>query len=82
MVTLHYRGTLKELTGKSEEQLEANTLKAVLSYIRKAYGRAVYQEARRMLITIDGESILLYAGLRTKLEAGATIAFFPIAGGG
>lgn len=82
MVTVKYRGRLCVLTGKAAERLTAGSIREVLKHINAAYGAVAYQEAKRMLITVDEESILLHGGLSTALTDGAVVSFFPIAGGG
>ncbi|MDL2257728.1 MoaD/ThiS family protein [Eubacteriales bacterium OttesenSCG-928-K08] len=82
MVFVKYRATLAELTGKREERIEAQSIKDVLRYINAQYGKQTEKEAKRMLITVDSESILLRDGFKTRLNEDSVVGFFPISGGG
>ena len=82
MINVYYRASLAELTGKTEEAIEAATVKDVLNYIKKAYGAAARKEAKRMLIAVDNDSIQLRQGFDTKLSEGMAVRFLPICGGG
>ena len=81
-VHVYYRAALAEMTGKNEELMEASTVRGVLGHIRKAYGAGAHQAAKRMLIAVDNDSILLHKGFDTKLSEGMTVRFMPICGGG
>ena len=81
-VTIHYRAALAEMTGKTEEQIKAATVRDVLTYIKKTYGSEAQKQAKRMLIVVDGDSILLHKGFDTKLADGMTVRFMPICAGG
>lgn len=82
MITVIYRGRLAQLTQKKSDTLQAKNVKEVLLFIRRHYGAQTYKEAKRMLITLNQESILLYQGYQTRLQPGDVIAFFPMAAGG
>jgi len=70
------------VTGLSEENVEASTVRDVLSYIKKTYGAGAQKQAKRMLIAVDNDSILLHKGFDTKLAEGMSVRFMPICGGG
>jgi len=81
-VHIYYRAALAEMTGKTEEQIDAATVRGVLGHIKKAYGARAHQAAKRMLIAVDNDSILLHKGFDTKLADGMAVRFMPICGGG
>ena len=81
-VNVHYRAALAEMTGKTEEAIDAATVRGVLLHIKKAYGAGAHQTAKRMLIAVDNDSILLHRGFDTKLADGMSVRFMPICGGG
>ena len=81
-ITIKYRGQLALLTGTPEEIFEAKNVEGVLKTIRERHGREAEKTARTMLIALNGESILLLKGYKTKLEEGDTISFFPLCAGG
>ncbi|MDR2686984.1 MAG: MoaD/ThiS family protein [Oscillospiraceae bacterium] len=81
-VQVHYRAALAELTGKTEETVDAATVRGVLGHIKKAYGAGALRAAKRMLVAVDNDSILLHKGFDTKLADGMSVRFLPICGGG
>ena len=81
-VTVCYRASLAEKTGLTEERVEASTVRDVLSHIKRSYGSEAHKEAKRMLIAVDNDSILLHQGLDTRLAEGMAVRFMPICGGG
>jgi len=81
-VKIYYRAALAEMTGKTEETIGAATVRDVLAHIKKAYGAGAHQAAKRMLIAVDNDSILLHKGFDTKLADGMSVRFMPICGGG
>lgn len=81
-VSVHYRAALAEMAGKTEEMIDAATVRGVLLHIKKAYGAGARQAAKRMLIAVDNDSILLHKGFDTKLSDGMSVRFMPICGGG
>jgi len=81
-VNVCYRAALAEMTGKAEETIQAATVRDVLSHIKKAYGGDAHKAAKRMLIAVDNDSILLHKGFDTKLAEGMSVRFMPICGGG
>lgn len=81
-VTVKYRGILKDLSGCAFETLDADTVKDVLKHIGAFWGKSAEKEARRMVIAVNGKSILLLKKEKTALEDGDVITFLPICGGG
>ena len=81
-IALVYRGALAEAIGVRNEQLEAATVSEVLSHIKSVYGKAVYKQAKSMLIVVNGRGILYKQVYATKLNDGDTVSFLPLAAGG
>ena len=81
-VSVRYRAHLAALTGIKEEVIEAADVEGVLRFLREHYGREVEKTARTMLITLNGESILLLRRYKTQLKEGDVVSFFPICAGG
>jgi len=77
-----YRAALAEKTGKTEEAIDAATVRDVLAYIKKSYGAEAHKAAGRMLIAVNNDSIQLHEGFSTRLAEGMTVRFMPICGGG
>ena len=82
MIKVKYRGHLASLTKTSEENIEAADVEAVLRIVRERHGREAEKAARTMLITVNGESILLLKRYKTALSDGDALSFFPICAGG
>jgi len=81
-VRVKYRGHLAVLTGVAEETLEAAHVEGVLRSIRERHGRGAEKAARTMLITLNGENILLLRLYKTALTEGDEVSFFPLCVGG
>lgn len=80
MITVEYRGPLAQLCGCRTEQGDFTTAGQVLRHVRQAHGAAAWREAKKMLVTVDGTSILLLRAWRTPLEDGQAVSFLPICG--
>jgi len=81
-VQVKYRGHLAALTGVPEESFQAADIEGVLKILRERRGRETEKAARSMLITVNGESILLLKLYKTVLSDGDVVSFFPICAGG
>ena len=94
-INVHVRffTTLREITGKKEEQIQlpgSATLKALLRQLSKKYGREfqdyTYDELGNvhghLQFLINGKNTLTAWGLKTKLKDGDQIAILPPVGGG
>jgi len=81
-VNVKYRSVLAKLTGTAEEKMDARNVEGVLKEISKRHSREAEKTARAMLITLNGQSILLQKQYKTVLSAGDTISFFPLGAGG
>ena len=81
-VRVKYRGQLAALTGAAEETLEASTVEELVRALGKRHGREAERQSRAMLITVNGESILLLGGYKTALQDGDVAGFFPLCAGG
>ncbi len=92
-VTVKFFTTLREITGKKEEQLEFSrsvTVKSLVSQLSKKYGKEfddyVYDELGdvrgHLQLLVNGRSVTALQGLRTKLKDGDQVAILPPVGGG
>jgi len=92
-VKVKFFTTLRELTGKKEEEIESSkviTVAELLSLLSKRYGREftdyVYDERGRVRshlhLLINGRSITTLQGFETRLEEGDSFAIIPPVGGG
>ncbi len=85
--------SLREITGKKEEELEFSgiiTVKELLTLLSERYGRHfldyLYDKKGNVQtyiqILVNGRGIEASQGLETKLKDGDIIAIFPPVGGG
>ena len=81
-ITVKYWGELAGLTGTGKEAVEAANVKDVLSFIKSKYGADAAKAAGRMLIALNGRSILHMKLFKTALNAGDEVCFYPICAGG
>ncbi|MFQ5762709.1 MAG: ubiquitin-like small modifier protein 1 [Candidatus Bathyarchaeia archaeon] len=91
-VTVRFFATLRELTGKQEEQLDVTepaSVKVVLDELTKRYGKPfktyIFNQGQlsdRLQIFVDGKNITSLEGLGTRMKDGGTLAILPPAGGG
>lgn len=82
MIHIKYWGSLMDTVGKKEEQIEAQTVGEVISYIQSQYGKAAAKEAKSMLIVVNGTNIQLLQRYKTPLADGETVTFMPLSAGG
>lgn len=82
MAIVSYRGTLPEQCGLRQERVPAARVSDLLRHIKSSYGPAAYREAKRMLVTVNGKSILLMEVYATPLAEEDKVSFLPICGGG
>ncbi len=82
MPRVYYYGSLREMTGKKDEELDVPDVKNCLNTVRQLYGKEAYKEAKRSLITLNGVSILSIDNFKTKTKPEDEVRFLPICGGG
>jgi molybdopterin synthase sulfur carrier subunit len=92
-VTVKFFTTLREITGKKEEQIEfskASTVESLLKQLSKKYGKEfddyVYDELGNvhghLHFLVNGQSITALNEFRTRLKEGDQVAILPPVGGG
>ncbi len=92
-VTVKFFTTLREIVGKPQEQIElseAVTVNEVLQQLVEKYGEKftlyVYTERGKVRghlhFLINGKSITIQQGLKTKLRKNDILAILPPVGGG
>jgi len=92
-VTVRFFTTLREITGKKEEQIELSrptTVGSLLKQLSKKYGKDyddyVFDELGdvrgHLQILVNGQSITALRGLKTQLKDGDQVAVLPPVGGG
>jgi len=92
-VTVKFFTTLREITGKREEELKSSgnlTVDKLLEELSKEYGRRftnyVYDEIGNvrsyLQFLVNGRSITTMQGFETQLKEGDKVAIIPPVGGG
>ncbi len=82
MKTIRYYAPLRGIVKKESEETELASVKGVLDYIHKTYGKEAHLAAKSALIVVNDVSIGLYQGAKTPLNDGDVIGFLPVCGGG
>lgn len=82
MKTIRYYAPIRAIVKKEQEVTDAGSVKEVLEYIKKTYGKEAYTLAKSALIVVNGLSISLSQGMKTSLSDGDEIGFLPVCGGG
>ena len=81
-IQVRYYAPIRGIIGKESEQIEAGTVKDVLSHISKAYGKPAFKAAKSALIVVNDLSIGILGGTKTPLNDGDVVGFLPLCGGG
>jgi len=92
-VTVKFFTTLREITGKKEDQIEFSktaTVQSLLKQLSRKYGKEfndyVYDELGNvhghLHFLINGQSITALREFRTRLKEGDQVAILPPVGGG
>ena len=82
MKTIRYYAALRAIVKKESEETDLCSVKEVLGYIEKAYGKEAQKAAKSSLIVVNDVSIGMYQGAKTQLNDGDVIGFLPVCGGG
>lgn len=80
MAIIKYYGDLRQLTGKENDELPADSLSELLGLIGKLYGAKAKKAAKTSLIVADTEKVL--AIKKVSLKENSEVGFFPMCGGG
>lgn len=92
-VTVRFFTTLREITGKREDQIELprpTSVNSLLKQLGKKYGKEyddyVFDELGdvrgHLQVLVNGQSVTTLRGLRTTLKDGDQVAILPPVGGG
>ncbi len=77
-----YYAKLARIAGKKEENIEAKSIKNLLSIISKKYGSDAYKFAKTSHIIVNDETAASLGGFNTKLSDSDVVLFLPVCGGG
>ena len=92
-VTVRFFTTLREITGRKEENIELSdteTVSSLLKQLSRKYGKEfddyMFDELGdvhgHLQILVNGRSVTTMCGLKTKLKEGDQMAILPPVGGG
>ncbi|MCL2763860.1 MAG: MoaD/ThiS family protein [Treponema sp.] len=81
-VQIRYRAQLSALVKMENESITAADVKDVLRHIKRQFSAKAYKLAKKMLIVVNGQSILMLKHFNTVLKDGDEVSFLPICGGG
>ena len=82
MKTIRYYAPLRGIVNKESEETNLGSVKEVLGYIEKTFGKEAHQAAKSALIVVNDVSIGLFQGTKTPLADGDVVGFLPVCGGG
>ena len=82
MKTIRDYAPLRGIIKKESEETELSSVKDVLRYIEKTYGKEASVYAKSALIVVNDLSISLLQSEKTPLNDGDTVGFLPVCGGG
>ncbi len=82
MKIIRYYAPIRAMVKKETEETELSSVKDVLDYIHKEYGKEAFIAAKSALIVVNDVSIGLNQGKKTPLNDGDVIGFLPVCGGG
>lgn len=80
MAHIKYFGDMRTLTGKNEDNFEADSLTGLLNVIERQYGKPAKKAAKASLIVVDSEKVL--AIRKVQLKPDSEVGFFPMCCGG
>jgi len=92
-VTVRFFTTLREITGRKEEQVgfsKVLTVNSLLRQLSRKYGKKfddyMFDELgdvqSHLQILVNGQSVTTMHGLKTRLKEGDQVAILPPVGGG
>lgn len=78
MAYVEYFGGLRNMTGKTEEELTAENLKSLIGHIGALYGKKAGRFAKSSLIVVDDKRVLSIG--KVKFSDSSRVGFYPTAG--
>jgi sulfur-carrier protein len=81
-ITARFLSHLRLTLGVKKAQLEADTVSAALETLSSTFGPAFDEEIVRCRIYVNGASVGLGRGRRTRLQDGDEMVILPPVGGG
>ena len=83
MPRVKFFATLREITGKREENVRGSTVGEVMEFLYEKYGERFRKELeKKSMILVNGRNIEHLKGLETEVSEEDTVSVFPPAGGG
>jgi molybdopterin synthase sulfur carrier subunit len=79
---VRYYATLRQVTGRREDEFEVGTVKEMLNIVSKAYQGKLDRYLKISTVLVNGKNVIHLKGRRTKLEPDDVVSIFPPMGGG
>jgi molybdopterin synthase sulfur carrier subunit len=79
---VRYYASLRQVTGKREEEFEVGTVKEMLQTVSSAYHGKLDRYLKISTVLVNGKNVIHLKGRRTRLGPDDVVAIFPPMGGG
>jgi sulfur-carrier protein len=79
---VRYYASLRQVTGKREEEFEVGTVKEMLDTVSRAYQGKLDRYLKISTVLVNGKNVIHIKGRRTRLQPDDVVAIFPPMGGG
>lgn len=89
LILVRYYANLRDVTGKKEEYISADSIYSVLEILKSEYGdkftKMLYRDGNligNVIIMVNGKNIRFINGLNSKITSGDEVDIFPPVAGG
>jgi sulfur-carrier protein len=79
---VRYYASLRQVTGKREEEFQVGTVKEMLNTVSKAYQGKLDRYLKISTVLVNGKNVIHLKGRKTRLAPDDVVAIFPPMGGG
>jgi len=80
--TVKFYATLRNVTGKREDSIEADTVQDLLDKLPGIYGDRIERYIKISTVLVNGTNVIHIKGKRTRLKPDDVVSIFPPLGGG
>jgi molybdopterin synthase sulfur carrier subunit len=79
---VRYYASLRQVTGKREDEFEVGTVKEMLDTVSRTYQGKVDRYLKMSTVLVNGKNVIHIKGRRTRLGHDDVVSIFPPMGGG